>query len=485
MSDKKQTKQIIGYTLINYIGILIGIVSTLYIYPLNEELLGIFRYIDSWAQMLFPIITLGSAQALIHFYPKLKPSLQVKLFGFSIFSIFKLTFWVTLLVVIAYLFLDNIDTTYVFYSLPIALALALVELFKRQATNIEKLTIPTLFEKIVPKIALPLVFILLLKNYVSNQTGYILYVASFILMIVAIVFYLKRHYKYNLSFNHVDLFKNISKKEYYKYSLYAFAGSFGSFFAFRIDSLMIPNFIDLQANGTYNIGVTLASTLAIPATGIFALQAPQISKLIKLEQWGELGVKYKETAKLLLFIAAIFYGGVLLGMEHLFNSLPTKDKLIHSLPVIYVLGASMFVNMSTGFNSEIISYSKYYRFNLFTILLLVVLNISLNYYFLAFTSFGITGVAIASFISMTVFNALKTFYIYYRFNLLPFDFGYFKILMLYILSFVLAWILPSTKYELFNLFSKCIVFVCIFFFLVYRLNLIYELNKIIKSKYLN
>lgn len=483
MSDKKQTKQILGYTLINYIGILLGIISTLFIYPLNEELLGIFRYIDSWAQMLFPIITLGSAQALIHFYPKLSPSLQVKLFGFSILSIFKLTFWVSIIVILSYFFLDDINTNYVFYSLPIALALALIELFKRQATNIQKLAVPTLFEKIVPKLSLPILFILIMQGILPAHNGYILYVISFILMIVFIAIYLKRHYNYNIEFNQDSLFKEISKKEYYRYSLYAFAGSFGSFFAFRIDSLMIPNFIDLKANGIYNIGVTLASTLAIPATGIFALQAPQISKLIKLEQWKELGVKYKETAKLLLFISALFYGGVLLGMEHLFNTLPTKDKLLQSLPVIYILGGSMFVNMSTGFNSEIISYSKYYRFNLITILLLVVLNLGLNYFFLTFTSYGIAGVALASFISMTIFNALKTFYIYLKFNLLPFDLGYLKILLAATACFIISSLLPITESELINLVIKCFIFIVLNLVLVYKLNLIYELNKMIKSKF--
>nr|WP_317632336.1 polysaccharide biosynthesis C-terminal domain-containing protein [uncultured Flavobacterium sp.] len=483
MTDKKQTKQIIGYTLINYIGILIGIVSTLYIYPLDTELLGIFRYIDSWAQMLFPIITLGSAQALIHFYPKLPENLQKKLFGYSIVSIFKLSFWVTLLVFIGYFFVNDLNKNYIFYSLPIALTLALIELFKRQATNIEKLAMPTLFEKVVPKLALPFVFLLLLGGYISNILGYILYVLAFVFIIVAIAIYLKKHYNYQLTFTSTDLFSSISKKDYYRYSLYAFAGSFGSFFAFRIDSLMIPNFISLEANGTYNIGVTLASTLAIPATGIFALQAPQISKLIKSENWTDLKIKYVETAKLLLFIAAIFYGSVLLGMEPLFNALPTKDKLLPSLPVIYILGASMFVNMSTGFNSEIISYSKYYRFNLITIFILVFLNIGLNYYFLAFTSLGIYGVAYASLLSMTIFNVIKTAFIYFKFKLLPFNSSYFKILAICIFAFGVAYLLPSTTINLLDIFIKCGIFVLISFVLVFKLRLIYELNKIIKFKF--
>jgi O-antigen/teichoic acid export membrane protein len=483
MANNKQTKQIVGYTLINYVGIVIGIVSTLFIYPLDVELLGIFRYIDSWAQMLFPIITLGSAQALIHFYPQLPSNLQIKLFGFSILSIFKLSFWVSLVVVLAYFVVTQVNLNFVFYSLPIALALALIELFKRQATTIEKLAVPTLFEKIVPKLALPFAFLLILYGYITATWGYIIYVIAFIFMIVAIAMYLKKHYQYKLSFTHHDLFTHISKKEYYSYSLYAFAGSFGSFFAFRIDSLMIPNFIDLEANGIYNIGVTLASTLAIPATGIFALQAPQISKLIKTNNWHDLHIKYIETAKLLLFIAAMFYGCVLLGMESLFAMLPTKDKLLQSLPIIYILGGSMFVNMSTGFNSEIISYSKYYRFNLITIFILVILNVGLNYYFLQFTELGIVGVAIASLLAMTIFNAIKTIYIYIKFKLLPFNVAYFKILATVLLTYFILAVLPSFTNNFLNLLVKCFSFLGISFLIIYKLGLVYELNKIVRQKF--
>jgi O-antigen/teichoic acid export membrane protein len=483
MSKNKQTKQIVGYTLINYIGIAIGIVSTLFIYPLDVKLLGIFRYIDSWAQMLFPIITLGSAQALIHFYPQLPNHLQVKLFGFSIISIFKLCFWVSVLVVVFYFFVEDVNTSYIFYSLPIALSLALIELFKRQATTIERLAIPTLFEKVVPKIILPVTFLLVLDQYISMHIGYFLYVLAFVFMIFAIALYLKRHYNYTLTLTNSDLFTHISKKEYYRYSLYAFAGSFGSFFAFRIDSLMIPNFINLEANGIYNIGVTLASTLAIPATGIFALQAPQISKLIKTENWTELKVKYIETAKLLLFISAMFYGCVLLGMESLFAMLPAKDKLVQSLPIIYILGGSMFINMSTGFNSEIISYSKYYRFNLITIFILVILNVGLNYYFLQYTQFGIVGVAIASLLAVTIFNVIKTSYIYIKFKLIPFDVAYLKILVTVLLTYFMLLVLPSFTNNFFNLVIKCLAFVSINFLIIYKLGLVYELNKLIRQKF--
>ena len=83
MNTKTSHKQAFFFTIINYVGILIGIVSTLFIYPKNKELLGIFRYIESLAQIIFPVLLLGASQALINFHPKLDLHHKKQLFNYS------------------------------------------------------------------------------------------------------------------------------------------------------------------------------------------------------------------------------------------------------------------------------------------------------------------------------------------------------------------------------------------------------------------
>ena len=64
-------------------------------------------------------------------------------------------------------------------------------------------------------------------------------------------------------------------------SFFSFLGSFGSILAFRIDAFMIPEFLSFEANGTFAIGMALATSLAIPAAGVFAIYAPKISAYLK------------------------------------------------------------------------------------------------------------------------------------------------------------------------------------------------------------
>jgi hypothetical protein len=48
-------------------------------------------------------------------------------------------------------------------------------------------------------------------------------------------------------------------------------------------------------------------------------------------------------------------------------------------PVVWIWGSAVLIDLATGFNGNIISLSKYYRFNILVMLLLAGLTIGLNF----------------------------------------------------------------------------------------------------------
>jgi O-antigen/teichoic acid export membrane protein len=474
MQNKATHKQAFFFTIINYVGILIGIVSTLFIYPKNKEMLGIFRYVESLSQIIFPIMLLGASQALIKFGPKLDNRQEKKLFNYSVVSIVVISLFLLTSIGLLSFFPIFKGFKYIYLAFPIAFSLALIDLFKKQATIIQKIAVPTFFDNIVPKLALPLVFILVLNNYFSVDNSLVFYCISYGLIAILIACYLFYFFKPAFNFNFKSLFTEISKTELYRFSLYAFAGSLGSVFAFRIDAIMIPKFLSMEDNGTFSIGVTLASALAVPATGIFILYAPLISNYIKDNAIAELDSKYKEISKLLFFIGALLYSCIFLGIENLFMLLPTHENLMASVPVILILGFNVLVNMGTGFNGEIITYSKYFRFNLVAIALLIVLNIALNLFFIKVMHLGIEGVAIASLIAMLLFNVSKLLFIYQKFNILPFDKSYLKLILVFLIVLLTTYYLPIIENNLFNLIYKIGLCLTLNLFLIYKSKLVFS-----------
>lgn len=476
MKKNNSLKEAFSFSMINYIGIVIGVFSTLFIYPQNKELIGIYRYIEGLAHILYPIFVLGTSQALVNYYPKLNFYFQRRLFIYSMVSIAVLSGIAFFIFIIIYFIPNFKPSIYIYYAFPIAVFLAYIELLKKKAAILQKITIPTFYDNIIPKIALPILFLLVFKEFISIKNSLFLYVLSYALIFILIAYYLKNYLVSISNFNQKELFKTIDKRKYYKFCLYAFTGSLGSVFAFRIDSIMIPSFLSMADNGTFSIGVTLASALAIPATAVFTLYAPIISKYIKEEKYQELNLKYKETASLLYFIGAVLFSCICIGIHDLFSLLPTASNLMASVPIILILGLNVLINMGTGFSSEIITYSNYYRFNLIAILILITLNISLNILFLYVCNFGLESVAIASLISMVTFNIAKMIFIYKKFNLFPFDLKYLKLVIVTTLIGIAVYYLPNCNEILFSLLYKitlCILLNCI---LVYKLILVTQYN---------
>ena len=79
---------------------------------------------------------------------------------------------------------------------------------------------------------------------------------------------------------------------------------------------------------------------------------------------------------------------------------------------------SKLIIMVFGYSSELISLSKYYKFNVLTILILAIIGIILN--IILIPVFGLTGAAAASLTSIIIFNIIKYIFIKIKFGISPF-----------------------------------------------------------------
>ena len=65
-------RQSIKYSAVSVAGILIGAISTIFIYKLDEAFYGTIQFVQSTANLLFPVLSLGSASLIIRFFPDFK-----------------------------------------------------------------------------------------------------------------------------------------------------------------------------------------------------------------------------------------------------------------------------------------------------------------------------------------------------------------------------------------------------------------------------
>lgn len=483
MPYRKHLKdQVFWYSSANYIGFALSFFASIFLYPNNLEFLGEVRYIETIGQFLFPILLFGLPQALVKFSPQMHNYHLPRFCGMSFFIVTFLSVFVYILITIIHHYKPFSNYTFVLYGFVLAVCYAFIDLVKSRAITLQKVKIPIFIEKVLPKIALPILFILLIKNSLSKDQSMVFYLLFYIILVLGLFVYLSKYSLPIFSTKYYFLFENYSVSEFLKFSFYAFLGSLGALVAFRIDNFMIPQFLSMENNGIYSVALNISGLIGVPMAGVFALHSPIIAQLIENKNIEELEKKYTETATFLFWIGAIFFTLLLVSTPFITQIFTTHALSENFNWVVLLLGFSMLINMGTGFNSEIISFSKHYRFNLLTLFVLVVTNVVLNYYFLSQTNLKLVGVAIASTLSMTLYNLVKLWYVYKKFKILPFDMHYLYVMMLSVAVAVFTFALPNfTSYTATILYKGIFIFALNIYF-AYKFNLINKVKLFIDEQ---
>ena len=447
------------YSLIGYFGFLLGTVSAIFIFPYDMEFYGKLRYIMPTAEMLLPIVVFGLSFSTVKFFHQTEKDgkhqnlLSLSLGGIVLnFIIFSVLFFAFFQIFPEFKSLQLWKMKLLI--LPLILVMALSAVFNKYITNFKRIAVPNIFENLFPKIANVGAFTLFFFLGVTEKGSYGFFLGMFLLSLLGYFFYANKLEKITPDFSTDYVRKDNLWIEILNYSFYGFLGNIGNYIAFRVDNFMIGEFLNFEENGVYSIILSILSFILIPQMGLYNISAPLINKTIAEGDFEELDRFHKKTSLTLFFLGSILFSCILVGFPYLSNLIKNGEQLRQAEPVVWILGFAMIVDLATGFNGHIISLSKHYRFNIVVMLFLAVTTIGLNYLFLTKTQFGIIGIAMATAISLTLFNMIKIYFNYVKFKVFPLTIEMMYVLIICTLAINIAIMLPETKSNLLNLTYK-------------------------------
>lgn len=475
------------YSLIGYFGFLLGTISAIFIFPYDMEFYGKLRYIMPTAEMLLPIVIFGLSFSTVKFFHQtqkdgkhqnlLSLSLGGIVLNFVIFSVLFFGF---------FHFFPEFKSLQLWKMklliLPLILVMALSAVFNKYITNFKRIAVPNIFENLFPKIANVGAFTLFFFLGVTEKGSYGFFLGMFLLSLLGYFFYANKLEKITPDFNTDYVRKDNLWKEILNYSFYGFLGNIGNYIAFRVDNFMIGEFLNFEENGVYSIILSILSFILIPQMGLYNISAPLINKTIAEGEFEELDRFHKKTSLTLFFLGSVLFSCILVGFPYLSNLIKNGEQLRQAEPVVWILGFAMIFDLATGFNGHIISLSKHYRFNIVVMLFLAVTTIGLNYLFLTKTQFGIIGIAMATAISLTLFNMIKIYFNYVKFKVFPLTIEMMYVLIICTLAINIAIMLPETKSNLLNLTYKP-AFVLLFIFGANHVMKIFPLEDYLNKKF--
>lgn len=447
-------------SIVLYFGVLVGGLSTLFIYPLDFGTYGLIQTCFDLVVFLAPVVTFGATYLTLRFFPsfKLKGEDDQGFLGFLIVVNFLAMLMAAILLTlfgnsfIAFLEELSFDLA-VFrkYQSPLLVLLVLyvfILVLDNYIRNYNRIVVQTLFTNLLPKIGLPILILMIYYEKVDESEFVWGYVAIYGLVLLGLIFYAKLVTPFNLKISRSILRQSSLLREMRVYALYSLFGSMGAVLATQMDSLMITALVDTTNTGVYKVTAFMAVVIEIPARSLRAIATPIIAKAWEARNFDEIAQIYRRSSAVLGFVGTAIYVLISISIVDIVSWTPNPTEILANLSVFYVLGAVKLIDLFTGANGQIITFSSYYRFNIIAVLILAVFNLVFNYVFLVYLEWGLLGVAMATFISLTLYNVAKFLFIQFRLKLQPFSWETIKILVLGLIGFGVSFLPVNTGFSL-------------------------------------
>ncbi|WP_373550780.1 lipopolysaccharide biosynthesis protein [Haliscomenobacter sp.] len=440
-------------TIANFLGVGIGFLSVIFIYPKDSALYGLMMFLYATGTLFEPLASLGIQAIILRYFSRFKDLDKTK-HGLLLYSLLHISVGIVLFSILFWLFsgpisgliqrlnpkdAENIDLFFNFIPVLVAL-LALQNLFNYYIANLHRIVIPGIILSILPKLWMPATF-LLAYYQILDTSGIIYSVLGMVLVsVLALVFYLQSLGQLNLQ-PRWEFYPRATLQEMITYGLYGLLGIAGTQMAYRIDQSMLGTVLSMKAVGVFTFALTIATTIDMPARSVLNISAPLISDFFAKGEMGKIGEHYKKIALNLFSVGLFLYLGLVLVADDIFM-LTGKPELLIARNIAMILGLAKLMDMLTGPNDMIIGISKYYRFSMLLIIALSLGNILLNYSFIR--KYNVFGPAYASLVFIVAFNCIKVIFLWVKFKMLPFSRPMLFLAISALICIGIHYVLPSS-----------------------------------------
>lgn len=419
-------RQSIQNSIVTYIGIAVGFISTLYLYPniLEPDQYGLTRLLLSVSFVFAQFAHLGMRNTAIRFFPYFENAhkqhngflflaLFVPLVGFLLFAALFFLFRDFLLS-----YYEGTSALFVNYYLlipPLVFGILYFEVLNSYVRARYDSVPGSVISEIILRLLSIVLLILFYLGWLSFAEFMYGFVISYMIQPVLLILHLFRknelYLKPQFNFLNTSLIKRMSS-----YGLFSVLGGMTSLAVNNIDIIMLGSLAGLTETGIYAIAFYIGSVILVPQRAVGKIAPTLLAKHLKEENFGEIERIYKSSSLNQLIPGLLIYIGVWANLDNLMHILP--DEYSSAAFVILIIGFAKLIDMAAGVNGSIILNSEYYRFDFTSMIFLVCISIGLNYVFIP--NYGIAGAATATAISIFLYNLIKGIYVWVKFRIQPF-----------------------------------------------------------------
>lgn len=477
-------KQSIKNTIITFIGFVLGAVNVLFMYPyfLGKDYVGLTGYVLSTANILYPLMSFGIQNTLIKFFNEHNKT-EEDLNKYMTYMLVVPLVFVLPVLVIFYLFYGPIASyeskenaivyDFVWIIPIIGLFMGYFEIFYAWLRAHMKSVFGAFVKEVFVRVLITILLFAVYFNYISQSEFIYSLLAVYGISLLLILYYANKVKKISL---HFKIPKN--SKSILTYTVFIILSASVANMLLDIDKYMINKYLKIETIAFYNVAIFIALVISVPIRAMHQITYPITAKLMSEQKWDELNELYKKSSISLQVIGGLLYVGILVNLNQLYNLLPDEGYR-QGVFVVFAIGLSKYLDLILGINNAIIFNSKYYRAVLLLGVLLVVVIVLLNMYFIP--KYGINGAAIATLIAIVLYSAAKLFFVIFKMKLFPFTSKNLVSLLVTFVTFFLFYYWEFSFHPIISIGLKSFLVTVFYLVISYYLKLSSDINFVIKQ----
>ena len=464
-----------------YIGMAIGAINTVIIYPNvfkeNPEHFGLIQILVAYAIVVSTITTFGIPKTFVRFFPAIKEkgqlyflSLITPLVGFVLASISYVLFKEQIFVLLnaSDLLKENF-----FYIVLLVFFIGFYDVLTSISRSFLNAATPIFINEVFLKFYSMSMLLLHWFGFIDFPTFLKVYLFGYVLKFLILFFIQWKNNRLDFEFS----VQKLNLKEIISFGLFVLVGGASIMIVTRLDMMMIGSLLDLEQVAFYTVAFFIGNAIKVPGKSIATISTPLLAKAWENQNMKEIQILYAKSSINQLIIGGVFFLCVWINIDDIFSLLPLKFQ--GGKWVVFYIGLSQLFNIASGVNGAIIVNSKYYKYDLYTNILLVGITIALN--LILIPKYGIDGAAMATAISVLIFNLIRLVLIKVKMNMHPFSLNSLKTIIVLFVIYYLHQYLPKSTIVLIDIFWKSSITIMIYIPLVLWLNLSEDMTAIISD----
>ncbi len=410
-------KQSIRGTIVTYLGIAVGVVTTFFVLTrfLTTEEIGLARVLIDAAVLFIGLAQLGTNASIIRFYPYFKEknseedhgfffwALVVPFIGFVLFAIL---YWACRVPLGAW-FSDKspLFVEYYYFVLPLAFFMLYQTICESTCNVLMHIVVPRAVRELIVRVGLLAIYLLYAFRIISMDGLVIGICINYAVAALINLCYFFSLRQINLHPDWSFLRANPQLvRRYLIYTGFLILSAVTSVLAPTLSSFFVTAKMGLDSTGIFAIATYMAVMVSVPNRSVAAIASPQLARAIKEQNNTECSFLIRQVTRNMLLIGGFILLIIWVNIDLIFHILPNGTTFAQAKEVVLILGVSQLILGTFSICLTALNYSRFFAFSLLLSVILTVSALLLNNYLVPL--YGMEGAALSNLLSYGLYYIL-------------------------------------------------------------------------------